>query len=91
VEGIHQFMNVDNFVDLLDNDADAAATASTLAGAASINSVILHQLWLLSLRRYHFMQRAATGCPTRTAQPGAGQPLPDLKSQVQIVMYNGSC
>ena len=33
--GVHQFMNMDNFVDLLDNDSDAAASASTLVAAAS--------------------------------------------------------
>ena len=33
--GVHQFMNVDNFVDLLDTEEDATATASTLAVAVS--------------------------------------------------------
>jgi hypothetical protein len=34
--GVHQFMYMDNFVDLLDNDSDAAASASTLVAAANV-------------------------------------------------------
>jgi hypothetical protein len=34
--GVHQFMYMDNFVDLLDNYSDAAASASTLVAAASV-------------------------------------------------------
>jgi hypothetical protein len=33
--GVHQLMNMENFVDILDNDSDAAAPASTLVAAAS--------------------------------------------------------
>jgi hypothetical protein len=33
---VHQFMYMDNFVDLLDNDSDAAASASTLVAAANV-------------------------------------------------------
>jgi hypothetical protein len=32
---------------------------------------------------------AATCCPARMAQPGAGELLPDLKSKVQIVIWRG--
>jgi hypothetical protein len=34
--GVHQFMYMDNFVDLLDNDSVVAASASTLVAAASV-------------------------------------------------------
>jgi hypothetical protein len=61
----------------------------------------MHQLWLLQRARqrqrrarqlrYYLTRRAATGCPIRMAQTGAGQVLPDLKSKVKIVIWSCYC
>ena len=79
-------MNVDNFIGLLDDNA--AATASTLAAVASAAAAAAGggqaSVGITSRDR----DEPATGCPAHTAQPGAGQPLPDLKSKVQRVIWS---
>ena len=80
-------MNVDDFIGLLDDNA--AATASTQAAVASATAAAAGggraSVGITSRDRDG---EPATGCPAHTAQPGAGQPLPDLKSKVQRVIWS---